>query len=311
VGYAAGSMNLYGYASADPISGSDPMGLTSAPASSALSPGGRFDLNGNTMPVGTVGSPILPEQPMSLSGVAPGSQSMNIIAEPLPAGLLPDTGRIYLMPGGGTLQITTVANAPVVNAGVPKSLSFIVYSEGQNLSTAWWVSAQPSRLAGTKVVGASSVGDAVDQIFKGLGPKDTIGSIEFWAHGNSGLVGFGASGSILDSMDFDPKSRTVDGSDYDSLLKLKGRLDSKATIYYRSCSSFADDKGLQFAKDSANFFGCSVSGHITDIGFPIQPGLRTMNPGAKSLSGNGSRLTIIEEREVRMVEDQKRIVEKF
>ncbi len=100
-----------------------------------------------------------------------------------------------------------------------------------------------------------------------------IDSIQFWGHGFPG--GIVMNGEALKSSSLKPQSKH-----YALLKAIKERLKPDSVIWLRSCTSFAGSIGKKFAKDLANFFGCTVAGHTFIIG-PWQSGLHTLKPNSE------------------------------
>lgn len=123
--------------------------------------------------------------------------------------------------------------------------------------------------------GVSSFDEAFEWL---LSLEQPIAQIQFWCHGWCGKVALG--NTVLDEVGL-----RTDRSYYGSLVQLKKKLTPTANVWFRTCGTFASDKGHEFATRFSEVIndplsGRSVTGHTFLIAF-FQGGLHTLRAGQK------------------------------
>lgn len=123
------------------------------------------------------------------------------------------------------------------------------------------------------VYGATSWEDALAWLCS-VRPRERIDSVQYWGHGFYGRAYVGSD--ILDVDALSPGAAR-----HDDLLALRGRVAGEQSLFwFRTCSTFATERGQQFARAWTRFFGCRAAGHTFVIG-PLQSGLHTLSPDAE------------------------------
>lgn len=102
-------------------------------------------------------------------------------------------------------------------------------------------------------------------------PDEQIEQIQFWGHGSPGAVWMRDRPLFAHT----PLHDTTDGV---LLRRLADRLKPESLIWFRTCSTFAGERGHVFAQTWADTLGCQIAGHTHIIG-PWQSGLHTVAPG--------------------------------
>jgi len=117
---------------------------------------------------------------------------------------------------------------------------------------------------------------------------EPIGEIQFWGHGKWGCA-------KIDREDLDVEILDRAHPDHDKLLAIRERMrprgDQPPLWWFRTCETFGAERGHEFARAWASFFGCRAAGHTYIIG-PYQSGLHTLDPG--ELPGWSAREGLIE-----------------
>jgi hypothetical protein len=87
----------------------------------------------------------------------------------------------------------------------------------------------------------------------------------------------------------DPKDQSIYTFDQNNpLTKLLPYLDEDSKVVFKTCNTFREEAGKKFAKEAANFFGCTVGGHTDFIGKWLQyPGYQELKPGETPNWPNG------------------------
>jgi hypothetical protein len=122
-------------------------------------------------------------------------------------------------------------------------------------------------------VGAASWDEALQWLAQ-YGRPEPIAEIQYWGHGKWGAA-------MLDrNDDLGASSLSPGHLHYESLRAIRDRLvpGGAALWWFRTCSTFGNQRGHEFAKAWSTFFGCRVAGHTYVIG-PFQSGLHTLAPG--------------------------------
>jgi hypothetical protein len=101
---------------------------------------------------------------------------------------------------------------------------------------------------------------------------EPISEIQFWGHGSPGCVWMKNEALAHFSTDWNKQSATTE-----ALWAIRSRLRADSLIWFRTCSTFAGEKGQQFAKAWATGMNCRVAGHTHIIGL-LQSGLRSIVP---------------------------------
>jgi hypothetical protein len=167
---------------------------------------------------------------------------------------------------------------------VPRGLRLVVYDATGHgravlqplLTTSWQVGGALYRrhpqAPVDAVFGARSWTDALAWLAS-VEPRTPVAEIQFWGHGRPGRV-FVAD-DVLDAAAF-----RGDGERTADLRAVRARLvGPEALVWWRTCSAFGGDRGHDFARVVADFFGCRTAGHTFVIG-PWQSGLHSLVPGA-------------------------------
>jgi hypothetical protein len=103
-----------------------------------------------------------------------------------------------------------------------------------------------------------------------VGEDRPIAEIQYWGHGGPGRVWMNGQSLHV---------HTFDASIYGpTLRRLRTRLRPDSLIWFRTCSTFAADKGKVFATMWAKRMGCNIAGH-TFIVHMIQAGLYCIRSG--------------------------------
>lgn len=105
---------------------------------------------------------------------------------------------------------------------------------------------------------------------------ERIAEIQYWGHGSPGFIWMKSEALSAASAE---RSIWTDkyGVTTDVLNLLKRRLTPESVIWFRTCSTFAGERGHQFAKSWANNMKCRVAGYTHIIG-PWQSGLHSLAP---------------------------------
>ncbi len=115
-----------------------------------------------------------------------------------------------------------------------------------------------------QVKGVSSWNEALNWIYiESL--KEPISMIQFWGHGSPGRAYIG--NDVLSNDD----TWTTE------LKKIGANLTDDCVFWFRTCSTFAGDPGLKFAKELSKKLDCRVAGHTHIITF-FHSGLHVLAP---------------------------------
>lgn len=106
---------------------------------------------------------------------------------------------------------------------------------------------------------------------------EPITEIQYWGHGSPGCVWMKTDALVASSPEHSIFTEKF-GVTTDVLRLLKRRLIPQSTIWFRTCSTFAGERGHRFAKSWADNMECRVAGYTHIIG-PWQSGLHTLKPG--------------------------------
>jgi hypothetical protein len=105
--------------------------------------------------------------------------------------------------------------------------------------------------------------------------EQAVAEIQFWGHGKWGCA-------KIDREDLDVDMLDPGHVHHDKLVaireRLRGRGEQPPLWWFRTCETFGADRGHEFARAWAEFFGCRAAGHTYIIG-PYQSGLHTLDPG--------------------------------
>lgn len=104
-------------------------------------------------------------------------------------------------------------------------------------------------------------------------PNKKINSIQFWGHGSPGRVWINGDALSI-------RSLTYDSPHYYFLKKIKERLATDSTIWFRSCNVFTGSDGKFFSIAFSQFMQSRIAGHTYIVG-PWQSGLHTIKPGQR------------------------------
>lgn len=148
---------------------------------------------------------------------------------------------------------------------------------GRGLSEVWWAGALLygglGRLDAWRGVGGWD--EALDWLgtFSPAGREGArIAEIQYWGHGNWGVVKIGADRLDAASLaEGHPHRR--------GLLRIRERLAPGALLWFRTCDTLGAARGQAFARGLTGLLGCDVAGHTHIIG-PWQSGLHRLRPGA-------------------------------
>lgn len=102
-------------------------------------------------------------------------------------------------------------------------------------------------------------------------PGKKIDMWQFWGHGSPAKVYVNGGSVGLDLL-------AQNHEFHADLVALKARLHPQSLVWFRSCETFNGPNGKKFAKDLADFLGCTVAAHTFIIG-PFQSGLHSVRPG--------------------------------
>ena len=104
-------------------------------------------------------------------------------------------------------------------------------------------------------------------------PGRRIGEVQYWGHGNWGLVRCGQE--RLDVRALQPAHPL-----YEGLARVRDRLvpDGQALWWFRTCETFGTKAGHDFARAFTRFMNARAAGHTYVIG-PWQSGLHLLEPG--------------------------------
>jgi hypothetical protein len=97
-----------------------------------------------------------------------------------------------------------------------------------------------------------------------------IGQIQYWGHGNRGLVAMNGAGLNAHAC-----SHPYWGGFF---RDIKRHLTPDSLLWFRTCATFGGAAGQRFARNWSNALGCRVAGHTHIIG-PLQSGLHSLAPG--------------------------------
>jgi hypothetical protein len=106
-----------------------------------------------------------------------------------------------------------------------------------------------------------------------VAPGRPIAELQYWGHGNWGLVRAGRQ--RLDVRALEPTHPLNP-----LLVQVRDRLlpEGRSLWWFRTCETFGTDAGHTFAREWSRFFDCRVAGHTHVIG-PWQSGLHLLEPG--------------------------------
>jgi hypothetical protein len=184
-----------------------------------------------------------------------------------------------------------------------KKCKFFVYDSTLPgaLGTLWEVAAfgdAAARPATYVIPSGENIEELLENLLETYADKDCdcTDEVQFWSHGSKGngawISGSKGGKSQIIAEDFNIPGIETFGDDrslpgyqeweaklsrYQRRMVLLRRTicDSNSTIYYRSCLAFQGTEGQEFAKASASFWRCNVSGHTKSIGLS-QPGKHTL-----------------------------------
>lgn len=120
------------------------------------------------------------------------------------------------------------------------------------------------------VQGVTSWDEALDWLIE-QGKKEPISQIQFWGHGSWGRAWIGKES--IGRLTIHEES-----SVHDKFEELKNYLADDALIWFRTCSTFGNERGIQFAKEFTEWMNCKIAAHTHIIGW-WQGGLHSLKPG--------------------------------
>lgn len=122
--------------------------------------------------------------------------------------------------------------------------------------------------------GAASWREALEWLAT-VEPGRPIAELQFWGHGRFGQALIG--GDTLDHLALLPSDPR-----HALLLPVRARLldGGRALWWFRTCETFATERGHEFARAWSRFFGCRVAGH-TYVIWVAQSGCHVLEPGAE------------------------------
>jgi hypothetical protein len=139
------------------------------------------------------------------------------------------------------------------------------------LTTSWIVGSQlyrgMSRL--DHAFGVTSVSEAL-QVLTHVSSRERVREIQFWGHGHWGSFLVGRERVTRDDL--------REGRHTDDLRALQRNLPDDIFWWFRTCETFGQKKGHEFARSWTDFFGGSAAGHTYVIG-PWQSGLHSLRSG--------------------------------
>lgn len=143
---------------------------------------------------------------------------------------------------------------------------------GNALTSVWWAGGHAYRAAGRfdHVRAVSSWTEALR--WMASVPGEQIDEVQYWGHGNWGCARIGA-----DTLDGTTLAGT--SSLQGELRSVRDRLRENSSLWFRTCETFGANRGHDFARRCADYFGCAVAGHTFIIWF-WQSGLHVIRPGS-------------------------------
>ena len=153
-------------------------------------------------------------------------------------------------------------------------LHLMVYDAGAGaLSRVWWGGQHLYRALGR--FDAALPARSWEHAFGWLAsfaPERTIGSVQYWGHGNWGRARIGGDLFDISALRRDHPHRA-------SLAAIAARLQPESLWWFRTCETFGARPGHDFARALGDTLGCHSAGHTFIIAF-WQSGLHRLAPGA-------------------------------
>jgi hypothetical protein len=146
-------------------------------------------------------------------------------------------------------------------------------TETKPVGWAWKIGAILFLLLGRfdKVYGARSWEDAFDWVNK-VSEGKTIKELHFWGHGSWGNVYI--DGNSLGVWALERPEHSV----HLKLLTLAERLKEDSLVWFRTCATFGNTAGHDFASRWSDFLHCRIAACTYNIGF-WHAGLHSVKPG--------------------------------
>jgi hypothetical protein len=146
-------------------------------------------------------------------------------------------------------------------------------TESKPVGWAWKIGAILFSLIGRfdKVYGAKSWMDALEWV-NNISKGKTIDELHFWGHGSWGSVYI--DGHALGVWALERASHPV----HMKLLTFAERLNTCSLIWFRTCATFGNTAGHDFASRWADFLQCRIAASTYNIGF-WHAGTHSVKPG--------------------------------
>jgi len=101
---------------------------------------------------------------------------------------------------------------------------------------------------------------------------DPIAELHFWGHGSPGRVYVG--GKAINRVVFTSPTHPW----HAPMVALSSRMRPESLVWWRTCSTFARERGQAFARECVDFFGCRVAASTFNIGL-FHSGIHSLRPG--------------------------------